>query len=76
MARLSDAFFVPCHSNIELIKMVLKANGHMNEEIKKKPWHFFKTCICQHVPKPTILEANLQKVFNLFADAVDQKTGK
>jgi len=76
MARLSDAFFVPSHDDIEFIKEVLKANGYTEKEIKSKPWEFFKTSIRHTVPGPSILEAYLQRVFDLFADEVDQKSGK
>jgi hypothetical protein len=76
MARLSDAFFVPSHDDIEFIKEVLKANSFTDEEIKSQPWEFFKRSVHRTVPDPSTLEANLQKVFDLFADVVDQKTGK
>ena len=76
MVRLSDAFFIPSHSDIDFIKTVLKACGHTDEEIKSKPWHFYKSSIRRTVPGPKALEENLQKVFDLFADEVDAKTGK
>jgi hypothetical protein len=76
MARLSDAFFVPCQSDVDFIKTVLKENGCTDDKIKAKPWRFYKDGIRCTVPSPAILEANLRKVFDLFADEVDQKKKK
>jgi hypothetical protein len=69
---LSGALFVPSHSNVDVIKTVLKQNGCTDEEIKAKPC-FYKDGVHCTVPSPAILKANLQKVFDLFADEVDQK---
>ena len=36
MARMSDAFFVPCQSDIDLVKMALRKAGLSEDEIVKK----------------------------------------
>ena len=71
MSRLSDAFFVPSQSDLEFIKDALKEAGLTDEEIKSKPWHFYKRRVRRSVPNAKDLEANLKKVFDLFADVVD-----
>lgn len=76
MARLSDAIFVPSHSDIEFIKEVLKKHGYSVEDIEKMGWNFYKRSVRRAIPAAVILDANLEKVFELFADEVDQKTGK
>ena len=76
MACLSDAFFIPSHSDIDFIKTVLKACIHTDEEIKSKPWHFYKSSIHHTMPCLKALEESLQKVFDVFADEVNAKKGK
>ena len=42
MARLSDSFFVPSQEDIAFIKQALRKAGFSDNEIKAKPWNYFK----------------------------------
>ena len=75
LARLSDVFFVPSHQDIEFIKKVLKKNGFSDDEIKEKPWQYYKRRVRRSVPEPKILERDFVPVVQLFANLKDAKTG-
>lgn len=74
MARLSDVFFVPSQADIAFIKMALRKSGLQEEEIKAKPWHFFKRRVRRSVPKPSDLEREFKRVVNLLANIEDSKS--
>ena len=76
MARMSDAFFVPCQSDIELVKTALGKAGLSEDDINKKEWQFFKKRVRRTVPVPKILERDFTRVINLFTDVKDAKSGK
>ena len=76
MSRLSDAFFVPNQSDVDLIKDVLKKAGMSDDSIKAKEWSYYKSRIRRGVPEPDELERNFNRVVNCFANLEDADTGK
>ena len=76
MSRLSDAFFVVSHEDVKLIKECLRRHGFSEEQIKSKPWQFFKTRVRRTVPKPSALANAFKRVVDLFANVEDSKTKK
>jgi hypothetical protein len=56
MARLSDSFFVPSQEDIAFIKQALQKAGFSDNEIKAKPWNYFKQRAQCHIPKQTELK--------------------
>lgn len=76
MARLSDAFFIPSQSDIAFIKKALRNAGMSEDDIKKKPWSYYKRRVRRLVPSPKILEREFKRVCAMFADVPDAKTGK
>ena len=76
MARLSDAFFVPSQSDIAFIKTMLRKAGLSEDQIKSKPWNYYKRRVRRRVPPRKILEREFIRVVSLFAKVVDAKTGK
>ena len=74
MARLSDAFFVPSQADIELVKTALRKCGLSEEEIKQKPWQYFKRRVRRVVPGSKVLLRDFKRVVNLFSDIKDGKT--
>ena len=76
MARLSDAFFVPSQADIQLVKTALRKCGLSEEQIKEKPWQYFKRRVRRAVPSPKVLLRDFKKIVNLFADITDGKTGQ
>ena len=76
MARLSDAFFVASQADIKLIQAALRKHGLTDDQIKAKPWQYYKKRVRRTVPGREILERDFKRVVNLFADLTDGKTGK
>lgn len=76
MARLSDAFYHPSVEDVAFIKEVLKKAGLSDKEIAAKPWQYYKRRVRRRVPPKDVLEADVTRVVNLFADVKDAKTGK
>jgi hypothetical protein len=76
MSRLSDAFFVPSQEDIEFIKAALRRSGVSDEDIKKKPWQYYKRRVRRRVSLPKELEREFKRVVNLLANLEDAKTGK
>jgi hypothetical protein len=76
MARLSDVIFVPSQADIAFIKEALRKSGVSEEDIKAKPWQYFKRRVRRTVPKPATLERDFKRVVNVFANVQDSKTGE